>query len=674
MPIPQTNRLLSLVTPLGADALVPFAFQGREGMSRLFEFTIDMVADQGTLSTSPPHGIDPARLLGQKVTLSVKRTSGEPRHFNGIIRRLTHGMPYSTGLRSFRATVVPELWVTTLKRNFRVFQDMNLRDIVTKVLADSRLRPVFRAIGGTTVRSYCVQYDETDYNFICRLLEEEGLFFFFRHTSSAHELVIGDAVSHYEDSLDREVVLTTASGYDSGALTSWEWDSDMVPGKISQRDYDFEAPSKDLTTTEETRLSPASLKEIEAYHYPGRYVDLAIGRKLGEVRMGAHSAEHTVISASGAAPGFAAGYIAKLTNHPYPNENGKRFVCIEVAHEARDGSQLGQDSGSANYANSFRAIPADVIFRPQRRAARALVQGPLTALVVGPRGEEIHVDKHGRIRIQFHWDREGAEDGRVTCWVRVAQSLAGKGWGSQFIPRVGMEVVVHFLNGDPDRPIVTGAVYNGQNVPPYGLPESKTQSGVKTRSSPRGGTDDFNELRFEDKIGEEQVYLHAQKDFAQVVENDETLEVGNNQTITVKNDRALNVTDGNETVNIDKGNRTTTLGQGDDTLTLSQGSRSVVLDGSGDHSLTLSSGNASVALQGGDYDLSATSGKVTIEAAQSIELKVGASSVKLTPTGIELKGTLIKVNATGSVEVKGALAEVNASGMLTLKGSLTKIN
>jgi type VI secretion system secreted protein VgrG len=655
MPIPQTNRLLSLVTPLGADTLVPFAFQGHERMSELFEFTIDMVADQADLATSPPHGIDPAKLLGKNVTLSVKRGDNTPRHFNGIIRRLTHGMPYSTGLRAFRATVVPDLWITTRKRNFRVFQDMHLRDIVTKVLSDSKLRAVFRAIGGTTVRSYCVQYDETDYNFICRLLEEEGLFFFFRHTSSAHELVIGDAVSHYEESLDREVVLTTASGYDSGSLSSWEWDSDIVPGKVTQRDHDFESPTKDLTTSETTRLAPAILKEIEVYHYPGRYADVAIGKKLAEARIGAHTGEHTIISAAGAAPGFAAGFTAKLTNHPYPNEKGKRFVCIDVSHEARDESQLAQNSGSAGYANSFRAIPADVIFRPQRRAARALVQGPLTALVVGPKGEEIHVDNHGRIRIQFYWDREGAEDGKVTCWVRVAQSLAGKGWGSQFIPRVGMEVVVQFLNGDPDRPLVTGAVYNGANTPPYALPGAKTQSGLKTRSSPKGGADNFNELRFEDKKGEEQVFLHAEKDFVQSIKNDETLEVGNNQTITVQNDRSLTVSEGNESLTIDKGNRRATLSAGNDTLTLTKGDLSVMLDG-------------------GDYTLNAKAGKVTIQAAQSIELKVGGSSLKLTPSGIEVKGTVIKLDAQGTVEVKAAMAEVNAKGVLTLKGSLTKIN
>jgi type VI secretion system secreted protein VgrG len=279
----------------------------------------------------------------------------------------------------------------------------------------------------------------------------------------------------------------------------------------------------------------------------------------------------------------------------------------------------------------------------------------LTALVVGPKGEEIHVDNHGRIRIQFYWDREGAEDGKVTCWVRVAQSLAGKGWGSQFIPRVGMEVVVQFLNGDPDRPLVTGAVYNGANTPPYALPGAKTQSGLKTRSSPKGGADNFNELRFEDKKGEEQVFLHAEKDFVQSIKNDETLEVGNNQTITVQNDRSLTVNEGNESLTIDKGNRRATLSAGNDTLTLTKGDLSVMLDG-------------------GDYTLNAKAGKVTIQAAQSIELKVGGSSLKLTPSGIEVKGTVIKLDAQGTVEVKAAMAEVNAKGVLTLKGSLTKIN
>jgi type VI secretion system secreted protein VgrG len=362
-----------------------------------------------------------------------------------------------------------------------------------------------------------------------------------------------------------------------------------------------------------------------------------------------------VITGSGSSATFGAGTTAKLKTAHYKNEVDKTFVCIAVDHDARDDSQLDQNVGAGVYTNSFRAIPADVVFRPQRRAARALVQGPLTALVVGPKGEEIHVDKHGRIRIQFHWDRDGAKDGKSTCWVRVAQSLAGKGWGSQFIPRIGMEVVVQFLNGDPDNPLVTGTVYNGDNTPPYALPANKTQSGIKTRSSPKGGTEDFNELRFEDKAGEEEIYLHAQKNLVQMIENDETSDIGNDQKITVKNDRSIEVSGGNETLEIKKGNRTATLSSGND-------------------SLTLKSGNAQVSLNSGNYTLKASAGKVTIEAAQSIELKVGGSSLKLTPAGIEVKGTLIKLNASASLQAKGAMAEVSASGMLTLKGSITKIN
>ena len=674
MPIVQTGRLLSLATPLGADILVPCAFHGREAMSELFEFTIDMVALESDIGTASGEGIDPVRLLGQKITLSVHMTGGKPRHFNGIVARLTHGMPHGIGMRRYRATVVPEFWLTTKRRNFRVFQDKSARDIITEVLSDARLRASFSALGGTTVRSYCVQYDETDHNFISRLLEEEGLFYFFKHSASGHEMIIGDSPSHYEKAGDETVSLHTGGGFHGSALDSWEWDAGLVSGTSTQTDYDFEVPDKALLTTEATALKPATQKDLESYHYPGRYIDKGVGGKLTAARIGAEEATHRIIHASGSSAGLFAGAKSKLDAHPYGTERGSEFVCIEIAHDAHDETHLAQMAGAPGYSNRFRALQATTLFHPPRRAARELVRGPLTAVVVGPRDEEVHCDKYGRIRIQFHWDRKGAKDGKTTCWVRVAQAMAGNGWGAQFIPRVGMEVVVQFLNGDPDRPLVTGAVYNGANMPPYALPDNKFQSGIKTRSAPKGGSGDFNELRFEDKKDEEEVYFHAQKDFNRVVENDDSLEVGNDQTIKVKQNRTKTIEEGNETNRIDKGDRSTTIAQGDDALTLSRGSRTVKLDGAGNHSLKLNSGNALAELTSGNYKLHAKGGKVEIEAAMSIELKVGGSSVKLTPQGVEIKGTMVKIEGNAKADVKAPMVEVNASGVLTLKGSLTKIN
>ena len=386
------------------------------------------------------------------------------------------------------------------------------------------------------------------------------------------------------------------------------------------------------------------------------------------------------------------GVKAKLKDHLFDSERGTKFVCVEVVHSAEATSGFGSAPENLSYSNRFRAVDDSIVFRPLRKAGRPRVLGPLTAIVVGPSGEEIFCDKYGRIRVKFHWDLDPATDDTRSCWVRVAQMLAGKSWGTVFTPRIGMEVVVQFLNGDPDRPLVVGTVYNGDNMPPYALPANKTQSGIKTRSTLDGEGANFNELRFEDKKGSEEVYLHAEKDFKRVVENDDAVEVGNDQTLTVKNDRTKTIEEGNESLTISKGNRTatitkgndsltvsagnrsTTITKGDDSLTLGQGGRTVKLDGSGNYAMTLASGNGAVTLKSGDYKLKASGGKVSIEAATSIELKVGSSVLKITPSSIELKATQIKIEGLGSADLKAPMVKITASGIATIKGSLTKIN
>ncbi|WP_366657418.1 type VI secretion system tip protein TssI/VgrG [Fodinicurvata sp. EGI_FJ10296] len=685
MPITQEKRLLSLDTPFGTDEVLAIGFQGREAMSDLFEFQIDMVSEDPAL--------DPKKILGADITLKVRHTGGDERVFSGIVRHFSRGMPYGVSLRSYRATVVPTLWLATLKRNFRIFQEKSAIDIVKELLGEvSGLDFSVKASGGTTKRDYCVQYDETEFNFISRLLEEEGLFYFFKHSDGAHQMIIGDATSHYEDCAEAEVELRTGGDFHGSALRSWASAADVITGKVTQTDYDFEDPSKDLKTDSTTTADPAIHKSQEIYHYPGRYTEKSAGTSLTDARIEAHEAVQETVEGAGSTAGLFAGGKTTLKSHPFDGESGTGFLCIEVDHEATDHTHLAQGSGAPTYGNVFRGIPDKTLYRPPRRAERERVRGPLTALVVGPSGEEIYCDKYGRIRVQFHWDRDGKKDENSSCWIRVAQMMAGKTWGTIFTPRIGMEVVVQFLNGDPDRPLVTGTVYNGDNMPPYTLPDNKTQSGFKSRSSLKGDGTTFNELRFEDKKEEEKVYFHAEKDFERVVENDDTLDVGHDQKIDIKNDRTKTIAEGNEKVDITKGNRTTTLAKGNDTLkvsegnrvteiakgndnlTISKGNRAVKLDGSGNYTLDLASGDGKVTLSSGSYTLKANAGSVTVQAAQNIELKVGGNSIKISQTGVEIKGTMVKVNAQAKFEAKGALADVNASGMLTLKGSLTKIN
>jgi len=688
MSITQEKRLLMLKTPVGADKLIPISLQGREAMSELFDISIEMVSEDAE--------IDPAALLGQDITVTVRHTGTKDRHFSGMVRHFSRQMPHSIGLRSYRAVIVPRFWLATLNRDFRIFQDKSAIEIVKEMLGEiPGLDFTVRASGGSTSREYCVQYDETDFNFISRLLEEEGLFYFFRQSDGAHQMIIGDAVAHYEDCAEDEVFLRTGGGFHGSALSSWSSSGDIITGKFVQTDYDFKVPGKELKTEEITVAQPAIHKSQEAYHFPGGYMEKAAGKPLTEALIEASEASHRRVYGAGTTAGLFAGGKTKLAAHPYDGEKGTSFVCVEVRHSAQDHTHVNQDRGNPSYANEFAGLPdndASTPFRPPRRARRELVRGPLTALVVGPAGEEIYCDKFGRIRVQFHWDRAGAKDENSSCWMRVAQMMAGKNWGSIFIPRIGMEVVVQFLNGDPDRPLVVGAVYNGDNMPPYALPDNKTQSGLKTRSSLNGDTSNFNELRFEDKKGNEQVYFHAEKDFKRHVENNDTLYVGNNQEIVVKNDRSKTIQKGNEAISIEEGNRDTsiaqgndtlvidagnreaTLGQGNDTLTLSQGGRTVNLDGSGNYALSLAGGNADVSLASGNYSLDCAGGKVTVTAVQSIELKVGGSSIKIGPASIELKSVSIKVTAQGKADLSAPLTNIDGSGMLKLTGGLIKIN
>jgi type VI secretion system secreted protein VgrG len=341
------------------------------------------------------------------------------------------------------------------------------------------------------------------------------------------------------------------------------------------------------------------------------------------------------------------------------------YVLTDIEHNAHTTS-FGTSKGAMedHYSNSFRCIPAPVHFRPPRLTPHPSVAGPQPAVVVGPSGEEIYVDKYGRIKVQFFWDRQGKKDENSSCWVRVSQLWAGKNWGAIFTPRIGQEVMVDFLEGDPDQPLVTGRVYNAEQMPPYALPANMTQSGIKTRSSKNGGSDNFNELRFEDKKGSEEVYFHAEKDMNRVVENNDTLKVGNDQTIEIKNNRTETVTTGNESVTIKTGNRLVEVSQGNDDHKIKMGNRGVEIS-MGNDSLKISMGNQTTKL-----DLGASS----TEAMQSITLRVGQSSIKIDQMGVTIKGMMISIQGQVQTEVKGLMTTVNADAMLTCKGAITMIN
>ncbi|MFL7903131.1 type VI secretion system tip protein VgrG [Azospirillum argentinense] len=624
--IASTNRLLTLDTVLGRGATLLTGFSGEEAISSLFRFTLDVV--------SPRTTIKPEELIGTPVSWSVSAPAGTPRRFHALVQGFDVGAPIEDGQRSYRLEVVPWLWLLTQTTDCRIFQKQSVRDIIRTVLEDHRAAsPAVQfdlsgIKGADTTRDYCVQYDESDFAFLSRLAEEEGIFYVFRHEADRHVLVMADGASAYKD-LPESRIDMAREGQGWGGITQWVGGYRFRPDRMVQRDFNFETPRTDLTASSNTMLPSMRGAPQERFEYPGGYADLGAGTARAKMRMEEIEAPFLQVSGAGSARHMAPGGRFTLHNHAVAAENGRAYVVTGVRHAATDPKLRSTGGGQATYQNSFDAIPADVAFRPPRVTPRPVMRGPQTAIVVGNSGEEIDCDKHGRVRVQFHWDRLGKRNENSSCWIRVAQLSAGRGWGHQFIPRIGTEVVVDFLDGDPDRPLIVGSVYNGDNPVPYALPDNKTQSGVKTRSSKGGGPADFNELRFEDRKGSEQVYFHAQKDFQRVVEKDDTLEVGNNQTETIK-----------------EGNRTVTIEMGNDALTIQQGNQTT-----------------KVAL-----------GKSECEAMQSIELKVGQSSIRLDQTGVTIRGVMVRIEGQAMTEVKAPMNQVKGDAMVAIKGGLVTIN
>ncbi|MBP2298718.1 type VI secretion system Vgr family protein [Azospirillum picis] len=700
--ISQTGRLLTLTSPLGADVLIPVAVEGEEGLSRLFRYTITMVSSEMAIA--------PADILGKALTLSIARKGGDPRVINGIVRSFTAGPLALRGYRRYTAEIVPTLWLATLRSDCQVFQDKSVVQIVDAMLADCGVTEVKKqGLSGThNARPVCVQYRETHFDFIARLLQDEGIFFYFQHEAGKHTLVLSDSAAGYADCLDKDVIHAASNQGNTLVIDSWAHGQSYVSGKWTLSDYNFETPSTDLAASTTTVLSVPAFKSHERFDYPGGYGVKADGTTLSRLRMEETETGYEQVAGSGTYRGLSAGGKITMAGHAVAAEVGQGYVLTELALSAQDESHLGNAGGPPAFSCRFAAIPDATVFRPPP-VPRPRTHGPDTATVVGPSGEEIYCDKYGRVRVQFHWDRKGTDDEKSFVWLRVAQAMAGKNWGTIFTPRVGMEVLVDYLGGDPDRPLIVGCVYNGENLPPYTLPDNKTQSGIKTRSSKGGDATAFNELRFEDKKDAEEIYFHAQKDFKRVVENDDSLQVDHDQTITVKNDRTETVSEGNEAVTISKGNRTVTVSEGNDThevtkgnrsLTVGQGNRTVTVSqgndshtvsqgnrtvevGQGKDTLTVGQGDMAVNVKMGAYSLKlglgdatvkADAGKITLEAATGIELKVGANSVKIDQMGVTIKGGMVKLTGDMQVQIKGAMTQVNGDAMVQVKGGVVTIN
>ena len=610
----------------------------------------------------------PGTMTGNHATVSLV-WGDTPRLIDAVCTRAAR-LPSTVDASHFALELHSWPWLLTLSRNHRVFQGKTAQQIIEAVFAGHGMTDyTFSLTGTAATREWCVQYEESDFTFVSRLCEEEGWFYFFRHATGTHTLVIADSNDAFV-ALPGNATLNCTSGTSAARETAQilycEIVEDTAAGLFAHTDYAWPTPAAQLYSQ-----AQASPDGPTVYEYPGHYTTSDSGSTLAKQRVDALRATARLLVGESDCRALTPGYRFTLAGHEDESANVE-WVVRSVTHEA-DHDQ---------YRNRFEAFPAATTWRPARTTQRPRMPTQ-TATVVGKSGEEQWTDQYARVKVQFHWDRDGKNDEQSSCWIRVAQPWASKGFGMQFMPRVGDEVVVTFVDADPDRPLITGSVYNGANLPPYTLPDNQTQSGIKTNTS-KGGNG-FNELRFEDKQDNEEVFLQAQKDLNANVLNDAGWTIGHDETTTIKNARTHTVKGGDDTLVVEQGSRSMTVKTGDETVDI-KGARTVKAGGdetrtvggdlaqtvTGNMTLTVD-GNLTIKVSGtltlqSGGNLSAKSdASITQQAAMSLTNQAGTSLTN------KSDGTLS--NEAQSVTNKGAVQQtVDGGGMLVVKGGIVKIN
>ena len=627
MALTQANRAVAILTPLGEDVLVFRRMTVTESLGRLFQMEIDL------LSEDPDIKFD--EMLGQNVTIRLDLPQDETRYFNGFVSRFTQESKFGD-LHAYHATVHPWLWFLTRTADCRIFQEMTVPDIIKEVFRAYGLTDFKESLSGSyRTWQYCVQYRETDFNFVSRLMEQEGIYYYFEHENGKHTLVFSDSMSSHETFPGYEQVPyfppDEVSQRERDHIHDWSISQKVQPGIYALNDFDFERPRASLQVKSSVQRNHA-VADMEVYDYPGEYTQNADGEAYARLRIEELQAEHEQVQGQANARGLSVGSLFELIDYPRQDQN-REYLIVSATHEMEsDVYETTSGSGSQEvYTCSFMALPSRQPYRPERITPKPVVQGPQTAVVVGPSGDEIYTDKYGRVKVQFHWDRNGKLDENSSCWIRVAQIWAGSKWGGIFLPRIGQEVIVEFLEGDPDQPIITGRVYNKDNMPPYELPANMTQSGIKTRSSKDAGPDNLNEFRFEDKKGEEQIFIHAEKDEHIRIKNDLLEWVGNDSHLIVKNDQ-LQLVEGDKHLTV-KGNHNEKI---DGTVSLEAGMDMQEKVGM-KHALDA----------GMEIHLKAGM-NVVLEAGMSITLKAGGGFIVVGPAGVTISGTPVLINSGGS--------------------------
>jgi type VI secretion system secreted protein VgrG len=640
----QDERFIAISSPLGKDVLLLQGFSGREAISRLFHFSADLLSENNSIAAKD--------IVGKQVTISMKVTRDTKRYWNGRVSRFNF-VGRDVRFSHYRAEIVPWCWFLTRTADCKIFQQKNIPGILKNTWDNFGFRDYQdKTQTSYPQREFVVQYRETAFNFVSRLMEECGIFYFFEHDKNIHRLIFADRPQVHKNCSPQSKVRFNISGGavldDEDSVLTWDAEEELRPGKYALDDYNFETPKTSLLSQVTTVDKVADNTSFEIFDYPGIYLEKDQGNAIVKVRMEEEESVFQVMTGSGHCRSFASGYKFSVSEQSRSDLNGE-YLLTEVSHSATVGQSYYASQGGSHegYSNHFTCIPAAVPFRPQRLTPKPVVQGPQTAVVVGPSGEEIYTDKYGRVKVQFFWDRLGNHDENSSCWVRVSQPWAGKNWGAINIPRIGQEVIVEFLEGDPDRPIITGRVYNAEQMPPYTLPDNMSRTTFMSRSTKGGSSSNYNELRYEDMKDNEQLFMHAEKDMDVRVKNDSREYIANNRSLIVKADQMEKVEgdlhsqvtgDRSEKVSGDAslnvlGNRNEKVGQN---LSIQIG-----------QNLQEKSGMNYAHEAGMEIHLKAGM-NVVIEAGLELTIQASGGFINIGPAGVTIQGIMVLINSGGA--------------------------
>jgi type VI secretion system secreted protein VgrG len=649
-------------TVLEEDELLLHSFTGVEGISTPFSYRLRLLSENDSVSADD--------LLRTPAYLSIELENGETRYIHGLINRFVAG-DQEEDLRAYEAEIVPWLWFLSLSRDCKIFQEKTVLEIVEEVFTGLGFSDFdVRCTGSYPQRTYCVQYRESHLNFVSRLMEEEGILYFFEHTENGHVLVIADDNSSIEELEHKPAAAWRSDPVpEEDVVTALRSEKSVHVGTVTLQDYDFEQPTMDLLSS----IAGEEEQEIYDYH-PRRYTELEEGERYARLALEALEAGRQIVYGESNCRAFTSGYRFALEDHSSPELN-QVYTLAQISHSGSAGDYRSGGGTEGDYHNSFLTLPHDVPYRPQPLHRKPTVHGSQTAIVVGPSGEEIYTDSYGRVKVQFYWDRLGSRDENSSCWIRVGTPWGGGGYGAVSIPRIGNEVIVDFLEGDPDRPLIVGSVYNANQMPPLELPGAGIEMGMKSRSSPGGGG--ANQISMRDTAGEEMMTVTAQYDM--------NTSVGHDQSATVTNDRSVTV-DGKLTETI-KGNTTITVSEGTLSHDVQTGTATYHVQGA----LTEDYSATQTTTATGRITINSSGAEVHIMAASEIKLSTGDSLVQLKSDGtITISGK--KVQITGGDEAKmgvgnqnvtcdkqkvgvaGAAINSSAVGMHEIAGALVKIN